>query len=61
MANPAAPVAAALPAVPDLTWQLVGAADFDGDQYPDLLWRNTTWAALNFSVDDPFYYQYQYK
>jgi type IV pilus assembly protein PilA len=23
-------------------------------------WRNTTWAALNFSVDDPFYYNYQY-
>ena len=22
--------------------------------------RTTTWVALNFSVDDPFYYQYQY-
>src|SRR5262249_6605742 len=26
------------------------------------LWQDTngTWASLNFSVDDPFYYQYQY-
>jgi len=23
-------------------------------------WVNTTWTALNFSVDDPFYYSYQY-
>ena len=23
-------------------------------------WRNATWVALNFSVDDPFYYSYQY-
>ena len=24
------------------------------------LWTASTWASLNFSVDDPFYYQYQY-
>jgi len=24
------------------------------------LWQDPTWASLNFSVDDPFYYQYQY-
>ena len=24
------------------------------------VWRTATWAALNFSVDDPFYYAYQY-
>ena len=24
------------------------------------LWTASTWTALNFSVDDPFYYQYQY-
>ena len=23
-------------------------------------WSNNTWVALNFSVDDPFYYSYQY-
>jgi type IV pilus assembly protein PilA len=23
-------------------------------------WNNTSWTALNFSVDDPFYYSYQY-
>ncbi len=23
-------------------------------------WRTATWTSLNFSVDDPFYYQYQY-
>src|SRR4051812_44863318 len=25
------------------------------------VWRTNTWAALNFSVDDPFYYSYQYQ
>ncbi|MEO6952929.1 MAG: type II secretion system protein [Polyangia bacterium] len=24
------------------------------------VWRNATWTALNFSVDDPFYFSYQY-
>jgi len=24
------------------------------------VWRTSTWIALNFSVDDPFYYEYQY-
>ena len=24
------------------------------------LWTNVTWKSLNFSVDDPFYYSYQY-
>ena len=24
------------------------------------LWNDSTWSALNFSVDDPFYYSYQY-
>ena len=24
------------------------------------LWRSATWISLNFSVDDPFYYSYQY-
>ena len=24
-------------------------------------WRTATWAALNFSVDDPFYYSYQFR
>ena len=24
------------------------------------LWTNATWKSLNFSVDDPFYYSYQY-
>src|SRR5262249_25836046 len=24
------------------------------------LWTNETWVALNFSVDDPFYFSYQY-
>ena len=23
-------------------------------------WANVSWTALNFSVDDPFYYSYQY-
>ena len=25
------------------------------------VWRDPTWTALNFSVDDPFYYSYQYQ
>lgn len=27
---------------PNLSWQIVGNADFDGDRINDLLWRNTT-------------------
>jgi hypothetical protein len=29
-----------VPSVPDTNWQIVGAADFDLDGKPDLLWRN---------------------
>src|SRR6185295_18570765 len=32
---------ASFPAVPDLTWRLVAAVDFNQDGSPDLLWRNT--------------------
>lgn len=32
---------AALPAVVDLNWQIVGTGDFDRDGHVDILWRNT--------------------
>jgi hypothetical protein len=30
---------ASLPAVADLNWQIVGTGDFNGDGWPDILWR----------------------
>lgn len=30
-----------LPAVSDAAWQIAGVADFNGDESPDILWRNT--------------------
>jgi hypothetical protein len=30
----------ALPAVPDLNWEIVGAGDFNGDGQQDIVWRN---------------------
>jgi hypothetical protein len=30
---------ASLPAVTDLNWQIVGSGDFNGDGWPDILWR----------------------
>ena len=29
-----------LPSEPDLNWRIVGAADFNSDGKPDILWRN---------------------
>ncbi len=32
---------ASLPSMSDLTWRLMGSANFDGDESPDLVWRNS--------------------
>ena len=46
--NGAAIVSSApLPTVADANWQLAGAADFNGDGHPDLVWRHAVTGAVS--------------
>ena len=40
MNGPAVTSVAPVPTVVDVNWEIDGAADFDGDGKPDILWRN---------------------
>lgn len=45
-----------------LDWRAGVCADGDSQKYSPQAdtWNDSTWQALNFSVDDPFYFQYTY-
>jgi FG-GAP-like repeat len=43
-----------LPEVPDLSWQMVGVGDGNGDGHPDLLWRNVVYG-INLWWEMPAY------